>query len=81
MDDRMKKIALQAPMLRTGAEGKVTEADPFGEEARFFTECRILQRDVEVVLESVSNQNFVGSIIHPVRSTPFFDPLIQSKII
>lgn len=50
------------------AEGKpdpsTTEA--FAEEARYFTETRLLQRDVEVVLESVNNQNFVGSIIHPV---------------
>uniref|UniRef100_A0A914W4V5 TNase-like domain-containing protein n=1 Tax=Plectus sambesii TaxID=2011161 RepID=A0A914W4V5_9BILA len=56
---------VKAPMVRTGAEGKVVEADPYGEEARFYTESRILQRDVEVVLESVSNQNFVGSIVHP----------------
>uniref|UniRef100_A0A7E4ZWC5 Staphylococcal nuclease domain-containing protein n=1 Tax=Panagrellus redivivus TaxID=6233 RepID=A0A7E4ZWC5_PANRE len=40
-------------------------AQPFGEEARFFVEQRLLQRDVEVVLESVSNQNFIGSVIHP----------------
>ena len=39
--------------------------EQFAEEAKFFTECRLLQRDVEVILESVSNQNFLGTVIHP----------------
>ncbi len=37
----------------------------FAQEAQFFTESRLLQRDVEIVLESVNNRNFVGSVIHP----------------
>lgn len=37
----------------------------YAEEARYFVEIRLLQRDVEIVLESVNNTNFVGSIIHP----------------
>lgn len=41
-------------------------SQPFGDEAKFFTESRLLQRDVEVILESINNANFVGSIIHPV---------------
>ncbi|XP_054718576.1 staphylococcal nuclease domain-containing protein 1-like [Uloborus diversus] len=45
--------------------GEEQFAEPFAEEAKFFTECRLLQRDVEVILESVSNQNFLGTIIHP----------------
>lgn len=50
------------------ADGKPdpSTTEPFADEARFFTEIRLLQSDVEVVLESVNNQNFVGSIIHPV---------------
>jgi staphylococcal nuclease domain-containing protein 1 len=43
-------------------------SQPYGDEAKFFTESRLLQRDVEVILESVNNANFVGSIIHPVSS-------------
>lgn len=39
--------------------------EPFAEEAKFFTECRLLQRDVEVLLESVSNKNFLGTVLHP----------------
>lgn len=38
---------------------------PFAEEARFFVESRLLQRDVEILLESVNNNNFGGSILSP----------------
>lgn len=38
---------------------------PFAEEARYFVESRLLQRDVNIVLESVNNTNFVGSIQFP----------------
>ena len=48
--------------MRVGTEGKPEE---FGEEAKFFVEIRLLQRDVKVVLESTSNQNFIGSVLHP----------------
>ncbi|CAJ0581780.1 unnamed protein product, partial [Mesorhabditis spiculigera] len=41
------------------------KAEPFAEEAKFFAEIRLLQRDVQVVLESSSNQNLVGSVLHP----------------
>lgn len=37
----------------------------YAEEARYFVESRLLQRDVEIVLESVNNTNFVGSILFP----------------
>ncbi|KYM96600.1 hypothetical protein ALC62_12727 [Cyphomyrmex costatus] len=39
--------------------------DPYADEARFFVESRLLHRDVEIVLESVNNNNFIGSVIHP----------------
>lgn len=39
--------------------------DPYADEARYFVESRLLQRDVEIILESVNNNNFVGSVIHP----------------
>ncbi|GIY94809.1 staphylococcal nuclease domain-containing protein 1 [Caerostris extrusa] len=48
-----------------GFTGEEQTPEPFAEEAKFFTECRLLQRDVEVLLESVSNKNFLGTIIHP----------------
>ncbi|PAV92346.1 hypothetical protein WR25_15357 [Diploscapter pachys] len=40
-------------------------SEPYAEEAKFFVEQRLLQQDVQVVLESTSNNNLVGSIIHP----------------
>jgi staphylococcal nuclease domain-containing protein 1 len=43
---------------------------PYAEEAKFFVETRLLQRDVEIILESVNNNNFVGTVVHPVR-VPF----------
>lgn len=41
------------------------ESEPHAEEARFFVESKLLQRDVAVILESVNNNNFVGTIVHP----------------
>nr|BAN21254.1 ebna2 binding protein P100 [Riptortus pedestris] len=37
----------------------------FADEAKYFTEARLLQQDVEIVLESVNNNNFVGTVLHP----------------
>ncbi|XP_055929068.1 staphylococcal nuclease domain-containing protein 1-like [Argiope bruennichi] len=48
-----------------GFTGEDQTPEPFAEEAKFFTECRLLQRDVEVLLESVSNKNFLGTVLHP----------------
>ncbi|KAI8374206.1 uncharacterized protein BYT42DRAFT_575441 [Radiomyces spectabilis] len=45
-----------------------TPAEPFGEEAKFFVESRLLQRGVKVILEGVAQsggQNFVGTVKHP----------------
>ncbi|XP_078040847.1 LOW QUALITY PROTEIN: staphylococcal nuclease domain-containing protein 1 [Augochlora pura] len=39
--------------------------NPYADEARYFVESRLLHRDVEIVLESVNNNNFIGSILHP----------------
>lgn len=39
--------------------------DPYADEAKFFVESRLLHREVEIVLESVNNNNFIGSILHP----------------
>lgn len=49
------------------AEGKPDHSVPvdYANEARYFVESRLLQRDVQIVLESVNNTNFVGSILFP----------------
>ncbi|XP_076170484.1 staphylococcal nuclease domain-containing protein 1 [Ptiloglossa arizonensis] len=39
--------------------------DPYADEARYFVESRLLHKCVEIVLESVTNNNFIGSILHP----------------
>jgi len=49
-------------------DNKASEAEPFAEEAKYFTESRLLQRDVKIVMEGVSNQNILGSVLHPVRN-------------
>ncbi|KFV71267.1 Staphylococcal nuclease domain-containing protein 1, partial [Dryobates pubescens] len=42
--------------------------EPFAAEAKFFTESRLLQRDVQIVLESCHNQNILGTILHPASA-------------
>ncbi|KJE93940.1 hypothetical protein CAOG_04649 [Capsaspora owczarzaki ATCC 30864] len=58
---------VKAPGFKRAEGSDKEEAEPFAEEARFFVECRLLQKDVKVVLEAVAPQpnTFVGSIIHP----------------
>lgn len=41
------------------------DSEPYAEEARFFLESKLLQKDVEVILETTNNNNFVGTILHP----------------
>lgn len=55
-------LTIKAPGVRVGSEGKPEE---FGEEAKFFVEIRLLQRDIKVVLEGTANQNVIGSVLHP----------------
>ncbi|KAG5029883.1 hypothetical protein JHK87_013397 [Glycine soja] len=43
-----------------------TAADPFAPEAKFFTEIRVLNRDVRIVLEGVDKfNNLIGSVYYP----------------
>uniref|UniRef100_A0AAQ5XTJ5 Staphylococcal nuclease domain-containing protein n=1 Tax=Amphiprion ocellaris TaxID=80972 RepID=A0AAQ5XTJ5_AMPOC len=43
----------------------VETPEPFAAEAKFFTESRLLQRDVQIILESCPNQIILGTILHP----------------
>uniref|UniRef100_A0A670ZUJ0 Staphylococcal nuclease and tudor domain containing 1 n=1 Tax=Pseudonaja textilis TaxID=8673 RepID=A0A670ZUJ0_PSETE len=52
------------PTFKREADGTETP-EPFAAEAKFFTESRLLQRDVQIVLESCHNQNILGTILHP----------------
>lgn len=57
---------IRCPGFKLDADGKPdnTTEVPFAEEARFHVECRLLQRDVKIRLESNSNTNFLGTILH-----------------
>ena len=58
---------VRSPATRLGPDGRPDPAqcEPFAVEAHYFTESRLLQREVEIILESNNNNNFVGSVIHP----------------
>lgn len=58
-------ITLMLSGIRCPAVRQDGESEPYAEEARFFLESKLLQKDVEVILESVNNNNFVGTILHP----------------
>uniref|UniRef100_A0A3Q3FEJ7 Staphylococcal nuclease domain-containing protein 1 n=1 Tax=Labrus bergylta TaxID=56723 RepID=A0A3Q3FEJ7_9LABR len=55
---------VKCPTFKREADG--TESpEPFAAEAKFFTESRLLQRDVQIILESCPNQIILGTIMHP----------------
>lgn len=56
---------IRCPGFNTDRRSDNTNDSVYAEEARYFVESRLLQRDIEIVLESVINNNFVGSIFHP----------------
>ncbi len=58
---------IKAPTVRKGVPDVEDLIEPFGEEAKYFVETRILQKNVKVILESLSgnNQAFYASILHP----------------
>jgi len=59
---------VRAPAVKYGNEGKIdaSQCEPYGLEAHYFIESRLLQREVEIVLESVNNKNLVGTVLHPM---------------
>jgi len=58
---------VRSPSTKPGPNGQPDPklSEEFAVEAHYFTESRLLQRDVEVILESTSNNNFVGSVLFP----------------
>jgi len=48
-----------------GSRAEPNTPEALGEQAKYFVEARLLQRDIKVVLETANNNNVVGSIIHP----------------
>uniref|UniRef100_A0AAY5EUX8 Staphylococcal nuclease domain-containing protein n=1 Tax=Electrophorus electricus TaxID=8005 RepID=A0AAY5EUX8_ELEEL len=60
--DSLHQKPVNALYLKT--DGSETP-EPFAAEAKFFTESRLLQRDVQIILESCPNQIILGTILHP----------------
>nr|QBI71278.1 ebna2 binding protein P100 [Liposcelis bostrychophila] len=59
---------IRCPPIKVDSTGQVDPSTPdllLAQEAKFFVEKNILQKDVEIVLESTSNNNFIGTIIVP----------------
>ncbi|XP_018789649.1 PREDICTED: staphylococcal nuclease domain-containing protein 1 [Bactrocera latifrons] len=58
---------IRCPGVKLDADGKpdLSVKIPFADEARFYVESRLLQREVEIRLESVNNSNFIGTILFP----------------
>ncbi|XP_063698694.1 staphylococcal nuclease domain-containing protein 1 [Culicoides brevitarsis] len=58
---------VRCPTFKLDANGRPDETAivPYAREAKFFTECRLLNQTVKVVLESATNTYFLGSVIHP----------------
>jgi staphylococcal nuclease domain-containing protein 1 len=71
VDVLIQSCSLQSPAFKLDSENKPDPkaTEPLAEEAKYFTESRLLQREVQVILESSNNNNFVGTVIHPVRSS------------
>jgi len=61
---------VRAPICKTGSTGKpeAEGSEPHGLEAQYFTESKLLQQEVEVMLESCNKNNnmLVASVFHPM---------------
>jgi staphylococcal nuclease domain-containing protein 1 len=55
---------IKSPMFKR--DGDTETPEPFAEMAKFFTESRLLQQDVKLLIEGVSNQLVMATVIHPM---------------
>lgn len=55
---------VKCPSFKREPDG-VETPEAFAAEAKFFTESRLLQRDVQIIMESCPNQIMLGTILHP----------------
>jgi len=56
---------VKTPIYRKDIPEQPDLIEPFAEEARYFTESRLLNQDVEVLFEGLNNKLLVGSILFP----------------
>lgn len=66
-DSTENELHMQMTLFLLSGVRTPQTSEPFGESARFFTESRLLQRDVKVRLEQMNNNNFVGTLIYQDR--------------
>jgi staphylococcal nuclease domain-containing protein 1 len=55
---------IKCPGYRKGEDGRDVP-EPYADEARFYTEARMLNREVRVALQAVTNNVFLGTVHHP----------------
>uniref|UniRef100_A0A8C5A5T7 Staphylococcal nuclease domain-containing protein n=1 Tax=Gadus morhua TaxID=8049 RepID=A0A8C5A5T7_GADMO len=55
---------VKCPSFKREPDGLETP-EAYAAEAKFFTESRLLQRDVQIIMESCPNQIILGTIMHP----------------
>lgn len=57
---------IKAPLVRKDVPDQEDIIEEHGEEAKYFVESKLLQKDVNVILEELSGNNiFFASILHP----------------
>ncbi|RKP01027.1 hypothetical protein CXG81DRAFT_4301, partial [Caulochytrium protostelioides] len=64
----LQATGLRAPMWRKGIPNLPDIVEPFSEESKFYVEARLLQKDVQVLLENVGNNSnaLFGSVLYPL---------------
>ncbi|CAB0017471.1 unnamed protein product [Nesidiocoris tenuis] len=69
---------IRCPAQKLNNDGQLDPNVPeFAEEARLFTEKRLLHQDVEIVLDSINNNNFLGSVIHPISNSEYVGTVVE----
>ncbi|KAJ3417103.1 hypothetical protein HDV05_006962 [Chytridiales sp. JEL 0842] len=57
---------IKAPAYRQGVPNVEDLIEPYGEEAKYFVETRLLQREVKVLIEGATqNGGLMGTLLHP----------------
>ncbi|PVV05302.1 hypothetical protein BB560_000181 [Smittium megazygosporum] len=57
---------VKGPIVRVGIPGQEDLIEEFGIEAKIFVETRLIQRDVTITIESITDNNvIVGTVTHP----------------
>ena len=54
---------IKAPMTKQDGT-----SEPYAAEAKYCVESLLLQRDIKIILEGVSNQNLLGTVLHKMSA-------------